>query len=539
MEKRNFIAIGIIAVLFLVVQYIWKKPAETQQQNSVKQASAEVKHTAKETNADDAIQKDISEQSDGLYEASEESEIILENDIVKFVFSNKGAEIKQAFIKNFEDDEKNIVELIPDSFTVARVDLLGDGFKKRLTRKMFQYSQSGQHLSFFLPDSMGNTVVEKSFTLEDNGNLKFNLKINEFPGILGYTFDFGSGINDTEEFYKIKEKYKKREYQFRAQIDKSLQKLPLQKIDKVQSYEGQFDWLAVKSKYFAMAAFPDPKVTIRNVKVYRTNNSPAMKIYVENVNEQLYWDESYDLYFGHLQNELLDNMYGRGAGNIVDLGFKAFRFLSKFFMKVFELLHKVIPNYGMVIIVFALLLKVILYPLSHKSFESTHRMQKVQPLIKEVQQKYKSDPKKMNAELSAIYKENGVNPLGGCLPLLLQMPIFMSLYPMLRSSIELRQTPFVAWLTNLAEPDPYYVLPIIMAVTMFIQQRLMTPPQQDKSKMDEKQQAMVMNQKIMGYAMPALMLWIFHTMPSGLVLYWTVFQVLGIIQQYYIKKKFH
>ncbi len=521
-----------------MTQVFWKKPAETQQQNSVKQASAEVKHTAEETNADDAIQKDISEPSDGLYEASEESEIILENDIVKFVFSNKGAEIKQAFIKNFEDDEQNIVELIPDSFTVARVDLLGDGFKKRLTRKMFQFSHSGQHLSFFLPDSMGNVLVEKTFTLEDNGNLKFNMKINEFPGILGYTLDFGSGIRDTEKFYKKKEKYKKREYQFKAQVDNKLEKLPLQKIDKVQSYEGQFDWLAVRSKYFTIAAFPDPKVNIRNVKVYRTNNSPAMKIYIEEVNEKLYWDESYDLYFGHLQNDLLDEMYGPGAGNIVDLGFKPFRILSKFFMKIFQLIHKAIPNYGLVIIVFALLLKVILYPLSHKSFESTHRMQKIQPLIKEVQQKYKSDPKKMNAELSRIYKENGANPLSGCLPLLLQMPIFMSLYPMLRSSIELRQTPFLTWITDLSEPDPLMILPIIMAISMFFQQRLMQPKQQDKSKMDEKQQAMMQNQKIMGYAMPILMFWIFRNMPSGLVLYWTVFQILGIIQQYYIKKKF-
>ena len=519
-----------------MTQFFWKKPAETQQKQVSK---TETVNTGKSDNSSSSYSnEEQGESTDGLYEDKNENEVILENDLVKFVLSNKGAEIKQAYIKNYENYDGEIVAIIPDSFSVARIDLLGDGFKKRLTQKLFQYSNSGNNVTFFLPDSSGNSVIEKSFTLDDNGNLKFNLKINEYPSILGYTFDFGSGINDTEKFYKEKEKYKNREYQFKAQVDNELVKVPLQKIKKVQSLEGQFDWLAVRSKYFTIAAFPDPKVSIGNVKVYRTNNSPAMKIYIEDVNERSYWDESYNLYFGALENEKLDNMYGLGSGNIVDMGWKPFRILSKFFMSIFKLLYKFIPNYGLVIIVFAVLLKVVLYPLSHKSFESGHKMQKIQPLIREVQQKYKSDPKKMNAELSRIYKENGANPLSGCLPLLLQMPIFMSLYPMLRSSIELRQTPFLNWITDLSEPDPLLILPIFMAISMFFQQRLMTPKQQDKSNMDEKQQAMMQNQKIMGYVMPVLMFFIFRNMPSGLVLYWTVFQILGIIQQYYIKKKF-
>ena len=144
----------------------------------------------------------------------------------------------------------------------------------------------------------------------------------------------------------------------------------------------------------------------------------------------------------------------------------------------------------------------------------------------------------MNAELKKLYKEHGVNPLGGCLPMLLQMPILFALYPMLRYSIDLRQTHFL-WLPDLSEPDPIWALPILMAVFMFLQQKLMAPSQQNVEGMDEKQKAAAQSQKMMMYFMPIMMFFIFKGLSSGLVLYWTVFSVIGSVQQYFIKKKFN
>jgi len=164
-------------------------------------------------------------------------------------------------------------------------------------------------------------------------------------------------------------------------------------------------------------------------------------------------------------------------------------------------------------------------------------MQQINPLMKEIQAKYKSDPKKMNDELRALYKEHGVNPMGGCLPMLLQMPILFAIYPIFRYSINLRQSDFL-WLPDLSEPDPYFILPIVMALFMFLQQKLMAPSKAKLDEMDEKQKAAMQSQRMMMYMMPLLMLFFFKSLASGLVLYWTVFSVIGTIQQIFIKKKF-
>jgi YidC/Oxa1 family membrane protein insertase len=202
-------------------------------------------------------------------------------------------------------------------------------------------------------------------------------------------------------------------------------------------------------------------------------------------------------------------------------------------------LAKVIPNYGIVIIIFAILIKLLLYPLTHKSFENSMKMQKVQPYLSEIQKKYKSDPMKMQQEMSKVKKEHGVSTLGGCLPMLIQMPIFFALYPTLRYSIALRGASFFGWLQDLSNPDPYYILPIIMGIFMFLQQRMMTSVQsQNTGNMDEKQEAMMQSQKMMAYILPVMMFFFFRNLPSGLVLYWTVFNILSIIQQHFINKKF-
>jgi YidC/Oxa1 family membrane protein insertase len=186
--------------------------------------------------------------------------------------------------------------------------------------------------------------------------------------------------------------------------------------------------------------------------------------------------------------------------------------------------------------IFALILKVVLSPLTKKSLTSGRKMQKIQPLMREIQQKYKNDLKTQQIELQKLYKEHDVSPLGGCLPLLLQMPIFFALYPVLHASIEFRQASFVGWLNDLSAPDQYWILPIMMGIFVFIQQKMMQA-KQDLSQMDEKQAAMVQSTKMMAYVMPPFLVFIFSGLPSGLVLYWTTFNIFSIIQQYYLNKK--
>ena len=207
----------------------------------------------------------------------------------------------------------------------------------------------------------------------------------------------------------------------------------------------------------------------------------------------------------------------------MDLGFPIVREISKLLLVLFVAAHAYIPNYGVVIILFAFGVKGLVYPLTHKSFESTSRMQELQPKIAALKEKYKNDNQRLSRETMKLYKEEGVNPLGGCLPMVLQMPIFIAMYQTFSSTIELRQASFVLWIEDLSLPDelliagtPIHVLPLLMAGAMFFQSKM--------TMKDPKQAALV-------YVMPVVMVFIMWSFSSGLVLYWTVFNVLQIGQQ--------
>jgi len=204
-------------------------------------------------------------------------------------------------------------------------------------------------------------------------------------------------------------------------------------------------------------------------------------------------------------------------------------------------IYSIIPNYGIAIIILTICTKLVLWPLGNKSYKSMSEMKKIQPLMAELREKYKSDKKQMNQELMALYKTYKINPMGGCLPMVLQIPVFFALYRMLYQAIELRHTPFVLWITDLSAPDRLFefsfsvpfmqppfgipVLTLVMGATMFLQQKMSPPPG------DPAQAKMMM-------LMPIVFTFIFINFSSGLVLYWLVNNVLSIGQQYYIQQKY-
>ncbi len=206
--------------------------------------------------------------------------------------------------------------------------------------------------------------------------------------------------------------------------------------------------------------------------------------------------------------------------------------VCKFLLTVLNFTHTLIPNYGVAIIILTILIRILFWPLTHKSTESMKKMQALQPLMTEIRQKYKDNPKKMQAETMELYRKNKVNPMGGCLPMVIQIPVFIALFVVLRSAIEMRFAEFL-WIRDLSEPErllagllpiPLNILPIIMAVTMAWQQKLM--PTADSSQ-----------QRIMLVFMPIMMLVMFYMMPSALVLYWTTNQCIMIAQQLINKKR--
>ena len=247
----------------------------------------------------------------------------------------------------------------------------------------------------------------------------------------------------------------------------------------------------------------------------------------------------YSLFFGPRSMKILGEV-GHDLSKALNFGF--FDIIAKPCVWLMNKLYAVIPNYGIAIIILTILIKLILWPLGSKSYKSMSEMKKIQPLMKEIREKYKSDKKKMNEEVMSLYRTYKINPLGGCLPMVVQLPVFFALYRMLYQAIELRHAPFFLWIDDLSAPDrlgrlpidhipfmepPYGipVLTIIMGATMLLQQK-MSPPMGDPT------------QAKMMMFMPLIFTVIFINFSSGLVLYWLVNNILSISQQYYIQKKY-
>jgi len=205
------------------------------------------------------------------------------------------------------------------------------------------------------------------------------------------------------------------------------------------------------------------------------------------------------------------------------LNFGWFDVIAKPLLIFLKYINEFTHNYGVAIILLTVVIKILFFPLTHKSYKSMKDMQKVQPLMLKIREKYKNDRETLNKETMALYRTHKVNPLGGCLPMILQIPVFFALYKALLGSIELRHAPFLLWINDLSAKDPYYITPIVMGATMFIQQK-MTPTVGDPT------------QAKMMLLMPIVFTFMFLNFPSGLVIYWLVNNVLSIGQQLYINK---
>jgi YidC/Oxa1 family membrane protein insertase len=467
----------------------------------------------------------------------EDDNIVLENDKISLSFSNKGGVLNSIKLNDFtQSNRENIVDLIPENESLLGLILFSERDTIRVSNYNFNWEKTeldGYPAVVFYLGESGAKRIEKRFILKKEYNLVMEISTSGIDSISSYNINFGSGLTDTEEFLK----QKSIDYRFVSQVQNVQKSIMLKKINGSTVINGNIDWAAVKSKYFLMSLMPEQRLQTEKITVFKKNDSPAFDLTIKQNRQVSELSDEYSLYLGPLDYNKL-KAFSVGLEGTMDLGWKPIRPLGHLFLWLLRSIYRFIPNYGVAIIIFAFILKLALTPLTRKSFESSHKMQKMNPQMQDIQKKYKSDPQQMQKELQKLYKEHGVSPLGGCLPLLLQMPVFFALYPVLRYSIDLRQASFILWLTDLSEPDPWIILPIMMGIFMFVQQKMMMPKNIDKEKMDEKQLAQLQSQKMMLYVMPVFMVFIFKSLPSGLVLYWTVFNIFSIVQQHSIKKKY-
>ncbi len=304
------------------------------------------------------------------------------------------------------------------------------------------------------------------------------------------------------------------------------------KVDKVKEtgtyrdFSGDVRWFGFEDKYFLQAiiekSVSNATVTIRrtdakNVAVVYTAGQTAAQPGTALTNDRM-------LFVGPKEIKPLKAV-GYELNKALDFGF--FAVIPKPLLIAMNWIDSFTRSYGWAIIILTIIIKIVLYPLTLKSFKSMKELQKIQPLMKEVQQKYKGDKQKLNQELMKLYSEHKINPMGGCLPMLLQIPILFALYKVFYQAIELRHTPFHivgTWLPDLSAMDPYYITPVLMGASQFVMQK-MTPTAGDP-----------MQQKMM-LIMPVIFTFMFLSFPSGLVIYWLISNVLSIAQQAYINRK--
>ena len=288
---------------------------------------------------------------------------------------------------------------------------------------------------------------------------------------------------------------------------------------------GNTLWTAVKTKYFLAALIPDSPGTGAEVSGTTIDGRP---IYKTSLRQSVNSTNKLNLYIGPLEYKRIKAL-GYDLEKTMNLGWAIFRPFGQLVTWSLTKMYAIIPNYGVVVILFAFLIKILLNPLTKKQFSSQKSMQALQPQIQRLKEKYKNDSQKLSRAQMELFKEKGVNPMGGCLPLLLQMPILISFFTIFRSTIEFRGAPFFGWINDLSAPDtittiagfPINILPFFMGITMFLQQKLMAAPDGGNQ------------QKIMMYFMNVFFLFLFYTFPSGLNLYYSVFNLLSIVQQKY------
>ncbi|HTY09206.1 MAG TPA: membrane protein insertase YidC, partial [Candidatus Edwardsbacteria bacterium] len=436
------------------------------------------------------------------------------------VFSSQGATLASYTLRDYLGADKQPVQLIPADGRALGCGLTVSGRPVDLQPVVFAVTgQSERSVAFSATLANGITVTKRFTALADQPgfDLEVGLRVPENVDLGShYTIGWDCGLNSTEKDKKLD----LREFAAVALMGKEYAVDKLGKLAKEQqSIDGTISFSGVRTKYFVAAIVPESGTAVSvkqglaagSEQITTTLSLPAAHATADR----------FKVYIGPIAHAMLKAV-DPDLERVADTGYRWIQPISRAILWLLLAMHTAVANYGLVIIIFSVLMKLVFFPLTYQGLKSMRHMQQIQPMLKKIQDQWKNDPGRMNQETMALYKKHGVNPFAGCLPFLIQMPIFFALYSVLANTIELRQAGFAFWITDLAVKDPYYVLSILMGIAMFFQQRM--------NPVDPKMKAMT-------YMMPAMMVFIFSSLPAGLNLYWLVNNILSIGEQYVIQTR--
>ena len=569
MDKRTLIAIALITVMitvWMIYMSINTPPPPPPKKGEVKKTEQVAGDSINpEKSTEPKASAGINDSLDNInkygtsfikFTKGNEQIITVENDLIIAKISSKGAVIREWTLKKYKHWDKRFpLQLIWDwkgelglkfaSRETGREVDTRDLYFNFVNLKSNSFKIEGKNDSLTLTAVMelkpGKSITKKFTFFKDKYHVKTEVQFSNFEDILtnkGYKLEWNEGLR-YQEHNSVEES---NDAQCMVQKNGELFDIDASGFEPVKTQQtGTIDFAALKTKYFAAAIMPKPDKTFDGTVIltgqrYGSPDNGAIEKY--NISYQVSYRggdaaKNFQVYIGPLDYNIVHE-YGLQA--TINFGWKwLVRPIGEFFMlPFFMLIYKIIGNFGISIIIFSIFMKIILYPLSIQQMRSAQKMQLIAPEMTSIREKYKDDNTTQQKEIMKLYSEYGINPAGGCLPLLLQMPILYALWAVLRTAIDLRQSPFGLWITDLSLPDTIVHLPfslmgittisglsLLMGVTMFIQQKMTIT--------DPKQKAMV-------YMMPVMFTLMFSNFPSGLNLYYFMFNLLSILQQTYINK---
>ena len=544
-NRRLLLAIVLSTIVFIVWSWLFVKPMPKGGKTQAEKKAVEIEKKPEKVKTAQIVKKQPNPKPAALVQNARK--IKVETPLYEITLSERAGAVTSMVLKKYRETvEKDspYKELVPkevkDRFGTFWVglenkieDIKDKIFTADVQNELIHVNQAKRSVEFCYDSEKGFRIT-KTYTFDPDS----------------YLIDVDITVQNIGE-YPLSDKLsivlqnkmatKKRAYGFEgpsALIDEKLVRVNSSKIEKNKHHSGHVKWFALEDRYFMTSVIPNEEVAA-DLELNVEGKLIQSKLVCSKLDlaPQMQQSIKMALFMGPKKLSILKAMHN-GLDKAVKFGW--FDFLAKPFLWFMNFIYRFIPNYGVAIIILTIISKLVVWPLGNKSYKSMNQMKKLQPLMNEIKEKYKDDKQKMNQEMMALYKTYKVNPMGGCLPMLLQIPVFFALYQMLYQAIELRHAPFILWINDLSAPDrlfrfsfsipfmePPYGLPvltIIMGATMILQQKMSPPPG------DPAQAKMMM-------LMPIFFTVIFINFSSGLVLYWLVSNIISIAQQMYVQKK--
>lgn len=575
MDKQTILAVVLITIIIsvsMVIQSTFFPPQTVN--NSSKQSTEQSVNSETEQNEAVATASSVSSSNKASAIVSitdnPKEKFKFETDLYEIEFDTVGASISSLMMKEHEDADGERVDLVfrgPDDHN-AFLMYWGDDYSSPVM-DAFAVSVDGQRVIFtnqYRGLNGDEFTVRKTFEFK-NGEYLFAVNVDILTD--GKSVSSATGLDGTYIYTLAYEpqvgpsftQMKNSAYDYRRVYVDEFKKNGKLKTSMARLTNGLFytttrlQWIELTSKYFTVVAMPQDNTisykyaTVRGAtdSVTQTDSLFISRPTDSSINDTFYFYAGPQLkkFLGSYYSGM-DNAWGIRESNLDDAmeSGSMLGWLENVLKWILNLLYKVIPNYGVGIILLTIIIKLLLWPLSKKSLSSTAKITALQPQLKEIQEKYKDNPQRMNQETAALYKEAGASPLGGCLPMILQFPILFAMYGLLNKHFELRGAMFIpGWIPDLSVPETVaslnfnipllgneiHLLPIFYTLSMIFSMKI------TQTQSSEAQGGFMM--KFMSYGMPIIFFFVLYSAPSGLLLYWSAQNVLSMIQQFYTNMK--